>query len=577
MMWGEFRTVCVGMMAAVLALVAAGPVSAQSDAPSWAQPGSVCRAVAAAGEDYRDVAGDPSRWNCSDADWPDTVERVLVRFDRRGIEGDRLSALLATTAFDTMAVRAIGSEGDASTGPLPIESLAKAGRVWQSRVDVPHAPGELQAVVVTIDGAKLPARLESLQIVQSETVLPVADRNMVIAALLCGLLFAPILFDIGFFRVLRERFPLYHAAFAAMAVVQTFALGGLLPLFFDVSRNVEFFVANLSFDLMAGASALFAASFIEREKLSLVGKRILQGVAGLAILLGITRILFFDIAPILVYQLYYGGYLVFMLGLAVGLSGPLRQGSIATWFLIASYLPLIAIGAIRIGASLASGMEFTFEVTTLQHLALGWQVVVSAFAVAERFMSLKRERDQARAKAMVFAKVSERDTLTGLHNRRMLEQRFDDLRAQGFTTIALIDLDHFKSINDRFGHAQGDAVLRIVGKALQPDEDMVSVRLGGEEFLILLSGNKAAKRAERLRVAIGERVAAETDLPERLTASMGLVEAPLEAMPNATFEQLYSRADRLLYDAKMAGRDRTISEKLKVFHMRQPGERRVAA
>jgi diguanylate cyclase (GGDEF)-like protein len=148
------------------------------------------------------------------------------------------------------------------------------------------------------------------------------------------------------------------------------------------------------------------------------------------------------------------------------------------------------------------------------------------------------------------------DPLTRIHNRRFL---FSHLRAlvsgarrhDRPLSVAMVDLDGFKGVNDRRGHAVGDAMLVAVARALRGGlrkEDAVG-RLGGEEFLALLpdTGPSAAMRAaERLRAAV-----AAADGPEPVTASVGW--ATLE--PGEDGDDLVRRADDALYEAKAAGRN----------------------
>ena len=164
--------------------------------------------------------------------------------------------------------------------------------------------------------------------------------------------------------------------------------------------------------------------------------------------------------------------------------------------------------------------------------------------------------------------LSTRDELTGLLNRRALENDFEELLARGFDTFALIDLDRFKQINDRYGHQKGDAALIACAKALQAnhDPDLMAARLGGEEFVVLLRGKRALERAEALRQAIPLRIAAEVEgLNELVTASSGAIEVPRASNTLLTFEALYARADALMYEAKESGRNRMLYERLTVF------------
>jgi diguanylate cyclase len=162
----------------------------------------------------------------------------------------------------------------------------------------------------------------------------------------------------------------------------------------------------------------------------------------------------------------------------------------------------------------------------------------------------------------LLAAMSTIDGLTGLLNRasweRAAENEFSRCRRSNLVScVLMLDLDHFKAINDRYGHAAGDDVLRAVGaimrRALRQHD--VAGRYGGEEFAILLPGTDAAGAAplaERLRRRIAS-AALEPRLGLRATASIGYASlAPLDASHVTWID----RADRALYRAKDAGRNR---------------------
>jgi diguanylate cyclase (GGDEF)-like protein len=153
------------------------------------------------------------------------------------------------------------------------------------------------------------------------------------------------------------------------------------------------------------------------------------------------------------------------------------------------------------------------------------------------------------------------DALTGLPNRRALQDTVRRMVAQAGRSLeplaaVALDLDHFKQINDRFGHDKGDDVLAAVGPLLADSlrEGDFAARAGGEEFCILLPGTDeagAALVAEKLRVAISR-----IDVPgvERaITGSFGVAAYPSHAIDAPT---LLRKADRALYLAKERGRDR---------------------
>ncbi len=157
---------------------------------------------------------------------------------------------------------------------------------------------------------------------------------------------------------------------------------------------------------------------------------------------------------------------------------------------------------------------------------------------------------------------SETDTLSGLLNRRGFEDRGDkalDLaRRSGVPTVMVVaDLDHFKQINDNFGHAAGDAVIARFAAILAQNagEYAICGRLGGEEFAVLMSGaNLATGRlyAEAVRSALRQVSPEDMGLTRPVTASFGVA----QLNTGDTLSDLLRRADAALYQAKTAGRDR---------------------
>jgi diguanylate cyclase (GGDEF)-like protein len=175
------------------------------------------------------------------------------------------------------------------------------------------------------------------------------------------------------------------------------------------------------------------------------------------------------------------------------------------------------------------------------------------------------------AEARYLASLSEiatTDPLTGVANRRRFDEALDseigkaDAKAACFALI-LIDVDHFKGVNDQYGHLTGDRVLQVVGSVLREqirDSDFVA-RVGGEEFAVLCSGTSergARILAERIRVAIETAVVVVEDRRVCVTASLGVAVREGGSLLDA--KQLYQLADERLYAAKNGGRNRVIPE-----------------
>ncbi len=172
----------------------------------------------------------------------------------------------------------------------------------------------------------------------------------------------------------------------------------------------------------------------------------------------------------------------------------------------------------------------------------------------ERFKRLAETASQ-RADAMTLTSML--DPLTGLGNRRQLDQAMATIRAgTSMFAIAVVDLDHFKGINDRYSHMVGDEVLKRVAGVLQSSvrKGDVVVRLGGEEFVIVMYDIDMWTATERC-VALNEKIKtsawAEIEPNLHVTASMGVAAGECDSNPATIF----ALADHRLYRAKAAGRD----------------------
>ncbi len=168
--------------------------------------------------------------------------------------------------------------------------------------------------------------------------------------------------------------------------------------------------------------------------------------------------------------------------------------------------------------------------------------------------------------------LATRDPLTGLLNRRefvrQAELELARAKRQGSAlSLLMADLDHFKSINDRFGHPTGDAVLRHVAQLMSHSlrkTDSVA-RFGGEEFVLLLPDTpeaEALRLADKLRRTLAETPMAGLDTP--VSASIGL--ACLHAGDHLTLDALLQHTDQAMYQAKRQGRNQTVAAKISGPH-----------
>ena len=168
-------------------------------------------------------------------------------------------------------------------------------------------------------------------------------------------------------------------------------------------------------------------------------------------------------------------------------------------------------------------------------------------------------------KVMGFKADADSDPLTGMPNRRHLQSQFSELLASAKgknvpMTLALFDLDHFKNVNDEYGHFIGDAVLKEIAILLTEslDKEMTAARFGGEEFALLMPGHSLTEACELINATL--KRLAETpmvfdNLSINVTASAGVVEVNYDD----SWDEAYVICDAALYEAKSSGRNRLVS------------------
>lgn len=185
--------------------------------------------------------------------------------------------------------------------------------------------------------------------------------------------------------------------------------------------------------------------------------------------------------------------------------------------------------------------------------------------MAPAALALGRERVLREAQA--YAQAAVIDPVSGLFNRRYFQGRLEEelqraIRQTTSVGLLMVDLDGFKSINDRFGHVAGDLVIRDISEILRRSVRIFDVctRFGGEEFAVMMPGGtieSAQAIAERIRQRVEAYQRSESDLNAlTVTASIGVAVSP----PGVTAHDLIERADRALYHAKRAGKNRVSTD-----------------
>jgi diguanylate cyclase (GGDEF)-like protein len=402
-----------------------------------------------------------------------------------------------------------------------------------------------------------------------------------------GLTLALLLFNFFIWLQLRDPVYLWYVAYLPVAYLSGVLLNGfgadtLLPGTVWWSNTGIPVVGGLAF----GLNLLFTRAFLETARLPVLDRAVRAGLVGCGLLTALP----FVVEPVWAYRLAEPALFVFpLLSMWLGIEAGRAGRSGARFYVIgqaASWLGILAFGGALRGflpafdgftetVSVGIAVDALFLAQALGDRIRGLRLAgEEAERRAQANLAIQKEElerlvahrtaelDAARAQAEALAMT---DALTGLRNRR----GFDELaqRELGRTrrlghplSTIMLDIDHFKQVNDRVGHAAGDAVLVRLAQVLREEtriHDVVS-RWGGEEFLVLLPDTDPAQAfevAERLRLAVsrGVTVPGET-APATVTISLGIAALSPE---HRRIEEVVAEADAALYRAKLGGRNRT--------------------
>lgn len=414
-----------------------------------------------------------------------------------------------------------------------------------------------------------------------------------------GMLLALAAYNLLLWFSLRDHTYLTYVLFAISMAVGQLSLNGLGNQFlwpdWPVWGNLAF---STGFAATGFFGALFTRGFLEtRRNLPRLDGAII-GLAGLFALCAVAPLL----AP---YRL--AAIMTSLTGVCFSLVAVLagvrcwRAGQPGARVFILAWTALL-LGVVVVGLRNLDLLPTTFISFYAIQIGSAVEMVLLSFALAERINDLQREKDAARSEAITTrqelvaalqrseidlerrvaartgeleslnAKLRENerqlqalahtDALTGLANRLLLDARLEQSmqharRSHGQVALLMVDLDHFKAINDSRGHAIGDEVLRSMAERLRAavrEVDTVA-RIGGDEFVVVLSSIGGAADAERLAeklvAGIGEPMRV-LGMPIECSASIGVA---LFGGGELTAAELLRRADRAMYVAKEAGRN----------------------
>ncbi len=544
------RLLCIALAALLACIVA--PAHAQAGVAG--QPLGVCL-LADKGQRAEELIRHPERFDCTTPQHrfgSGDFWAISTPVDQRSTFATPLVLRFASLWQNKLTITFLYADGAVrrwQSDRRGLTPLIQLGAVAQ--IAVPIRDPALVGVLFHVEGAA------NLRGIATGLRLATEDEgehaNLVLAALYAffgGMGAALVVYNLALWCAMRHRFQLHYCLLLAALLGYTLTSSGALAWAAPMLANNDRIRLNYLFiGLAGGAAALFTRSFFEDQPMPRWLDRASQiaatAVPVSAFAVAVTGAVHLYIADLL-YSLAFAGLLAIVVPT---LWGAWRQRSNFLWLFAIAWSAPILLAAVRIGAALHFvGWNFWIDNSTI--LSMGLEALVSSLAVAYRIKFLRDERDAAVTREEIARKLADIDPLTGLLNRRAFLHRA--IGRSGEQQLLLIDIDHFKRVNETLGHDGGDEVLRLFAAALRNavPEAVLIARMGGEEFALL---TPAAQRIEAEALLASLRKA-RMPFDLTITASIGTCNGALAN--DVDWKALYRCADSALFQAKAAGRDR---------------------
>ena len=475
----------------------------------------------------------------------DSVRRVLEidypslnRIDVYLLHGGRL-----------LATHHLGNQLPYAERPMP-------ARTHAAPLTLPAGASELLLRVQTQSTAVLPITLRT-----PENFAAHESEAQLMQGLQTGLALAMLLYSLAHWVSLRERVFLHYALMLGGNAVFFLAYFGIgAQYLWPNSTQLSQHIAPLAVLLAVFGSTGFISTSLAVREVSRATAWLLRAI-GVAALLGLGM----SLLGLIDYRAAQS--LATVLGL-LSTGAMLPVMAVRAWRgeRVAAYMAVgwafYALGAVTIAALLRGYLEPTFLAQHLYPVASMIEMATWMAVLGIRVQVIHRNADRARVESETLRALAQSDPLTGLPNRRGLQERLgaalQQCTPQQVLAVFMLDLDGFKSVNDRYGHDVGDALLVAVGQRLQAQlrsSDVVA-RQGGDEFVVLACGlaNEAAAQA------VGQTLLGAFNAPFDVAgqrcevgATIGYALAPRDSRDA---DELIKRADAAMYAGKQAGRRR---------------------
>ncbi|GAA4780451.1 hypothetical protein GCM10023219_30590 [Stakelama sediminis] len=469
---------------------------------------------------------------------PDLTRRTRVR--------------IASVWQDSITLYALYPDGRILTLPLTEKDIGRhvqLGAIVEWRLPH-HAQPPVRLLWHVRDSANLRGIVISPHLALPRESVRANLEMAAIYAAFGGLGLALLIYNLALWEALRHRFQLaYCAMVASLSLYALSSSGALNWLFPDLLNNDRMRVNYAMLATATLTAMLFARTFFEPEVTRGWTGRIVTAASALLLTTACLFVLFAPWHIQLFDRLYSWSFFGMLIAIVPIIVRARKQRSPYLWLFALAWSVPVAFACLRLAMNTLF-VQWNFWVDNSTILSMSFEAIMSSAAIAYRIRVLSKERDEARTREMATRMLADTDPLTGLLNRRAFLSRI--MQSEGKQMLLLADIDHFKQVNETLGHDGGDEVLRLFARALRdttPANALIA-RLGGEEFAIVVPCNTGID-PDRLLARLR---AARMPFDMTVTTSIGCCSGPL--IGETDWKRLYRMADRALFAAKAAGRDR---------------------
>lgn len=515
---------------------------------------AVCVTPVRAGDTLAGIAAAaPARFDCKTRQTSLPQGSYWVRSAPLRVMGDGpLDIRFASLWQRRLAVAALYADGKVALTRLDQKGLTRHLRLGAVvTVRAPRRDAPMTRVIWRVDGAAVLRGVVAMPMIATPDETARGDLLMAtVYAGFAGLCLALLIYNVALYAAMRHRFQLVYCLMVVSLLGYVCSISGVLAWIVPTIDNNDRLRCNYLFLALSASSALlFARTFFERQVFAGRLGRITDIIIAVPIGAGL---LFAAAAPhaiAVLDRLYCLAFVPLLACVAPMLWRAWATRSNYLWLFVVAWGTPVAMGLLRVAAGVHL-LPWNLWIDQSTILSMALEALLSSLAIAYRIRLLADERDEAREQETAARLLADSDPLTGLLNRRAFLTQA--IGRAGPQNLLILDIDHFKRVNETIGHDGGDEVLRVVARALRgsvPPTALVA-RIGGEEFAILADAARAVRPAAVLAALREQRMPFDV----AVTASIGACTGPL--LREVDWKALYRSADQALFAAKAAGRDR---------------------